>query len=135
MSPSHRSVGMFGAVGELDRLCARLSAQHMSALERKKLKVLPVRSKEAISRDDCADYAGLNEEFHDLTYQGVHSTSLRQINKNFGPRLALFRVSILFKINERMQSSLHEHEEIVLGIIAAAIPNALFGRRHPDRPN
>lgn len=109
---------MFDTMGELDGLCAKLSAQRMNALERKKLEVLLAKSKEAANANDLVDYAALNEQFHDLIYQGAHSVSLRQITMTFRQRLSPFRVPIFFKISERMYSSLREHEEIVLAIAA-----------------
>lgn len=121
---------MFEAMGELEALCARLAAQRMSAVERKKLEIIHERSREAASGEDEEIYSRINEEFHDTIYDGAHNLSIKEITKNFRRRLAPFRATLFFKIPGRMVSSHQEHSEISRAILEGDTAKAYQGMRN-----
>jgi DNA-binding GntR family transcriptional regulator len=108
---------MFEAMGELEALCARLAAQRMNAVERKKLEIIHERTQEAVKSEEEAIYSLANEEFHAAIYDGAHNASIKEITKNFRRRLAPFRATLFFKIPGRMMSSHKEHGDISSAII------------------
>jgi DNA-binding GntR family transcriptional regulator len=109
---------MFEAMGELEALCAKLSAQRMNAIERKKIELIHAESLVCVQNDDDLAYSDANERFHDAIYDGTHNQSIKSITENFRRRLAPFRSKIFFKAANRMQSSSREHEEILTAIMA-----------------
>jgi DNA-binding GntR family transcriptional regulator len=115
----HRLNDMFEALGELEGLCARLSAQRMTQIERQKLRRCDAKCQEAASRNDAGGFAALNEEFHELIYSGTHNASVRQITQAFRQRLRPFRVPTFHLISGRVRSSVYVHHDMVEAIVAA----------------
>jgi DNA-binding GntR family transcriptional regulator len=111
---------MFEALGEFEGLCARLSAERMTSLERRRLEVLNAGRDTALAGDQ-QDLAALNDQFHELIYEGSHSTSIAGVTRGLRQRLAPFRV--LQFVPGRTEYSFHEHDEIVRAI----------SRSEPDR--
>jgi DNA-binding GntR family transcriptional regulator len=101
--------GMFEALAEFEGLCARLSAVRMSALEKKRLEVVNAIRVKRIADGD-KDFAAMNNEFHELIYQGAHNPSIASVTRNFRQRLTPFRV--LQFVPGRTEYSLHEHDQI-----------------------
>ena len=110
---------MFEAMGELEALCAKLSAQRMNAVERKKIELIHRESTEYAEANDEAAYADANERFHDAIYVGAHNASLKSITEGIRRRLAPFRARIFFQISNRILSSYSEHEVILEAVLAA----------------
>lgn len=100
---------MFEALAEFEGLCARLSAVRMSALEKKRIEVANANRRKRIADGD-KDFAAMNNEFHELIYQGAHNPSIASVTRNFRQRLTPFRV--LQFVPGRTEYSLHEHDQI-----------------------
>jgi DNA-binding GntR family transcriptional regulator len=115
---------MFEALGELEGLCARLSAQRMTEMERQKLRRCDAACHDAASRNDAAQFSSLNEEFHQLVYAGAHNDSVGQIMRSFRQRLRPFRVPALHVIAGRVRTSVDEHRNIVDAIVVGDIERA-----------
>lgn len=113
--------GMFEALAEFEGLCARLSAVRMSALEKKRLEVVNSSRVKRISDGD-KDFAAMNNEFHELIYQGAHNPSIASVTRNFRQRLTPFRV--LQFVPGRTEYSLHEHDQIEQAIADSDAPRA-----------
>jgi len=116
--PIHQLNDMFEALGELEALCARLSAQRMSDIERKKLDMIMQECRTAMRGKNRKKYADANEKFHKLIYQGSHNQTLEEIAVALWQRLEPFRRSSFFEVRGRMQASLKEHEGISKAILA-----------------
>ena len=82
---------MFDALGEFEGLCARLCAERMTPLERRRAQVLNETLKKAITEKN-APLSELNEQFHELIYQGAHNESIANVTRSFRQRVAPFRV-------------------------------------------
>jgi DNA-binding GntR family transcriptional regulator len=107
---------MFEALAEFEGLCARLSAVRMTTLEKKRLEVLNANRQKRIAEGD-KDFAALNNDFHELIYQGAHNPSIAVVTRNFRQRLAPFRT--LQFVPGQTEYSFHEHDEIVVAIVAS----------------
>jgi DNA-binding GntR family transcriptional regulator len=106
--------GMFEALAEFEALCSRLSAVRMSALEKKRLVVVNADRVKRIAAGD-KDFAAMNNEFHELIYQGAHNPSIASVARSFRQRLTPFRV--LQFVPGRTEYALHEHDEIVRAVV------------------
>jgi DNA-binding GntR family transcriptional regulator len=104
---------MFEALGEFEGLCARLSAERMTSLERRRLEVLNA-NRDAALVGGQQDLASLNDQFHELIYDGSHSASIASVTRGLRRRLAPFRV--LQFVPGRTEYSFHEHDEIAQAI-------------------
>lgn len=120
---------MFEALGELEGLCARLSAQRMTQMERHKLRRCDADCHEAAAGNDAAKFASLNEHFHQLIYAGAHNESLGQITRSFRQRLRPFRVPGFYVIAGRVKTSVDEHREIVEAISGGDVERAAQATR------
>ena len=109
---------MFEALGEIEALCAKLSAQRMSAVERKQLEKLHQSSAAALEENDDAEYSDINDRFHRAIHQGSQNETLSNLAAELWQRLAPFRRSVFFKRLDRMSNSSHEHDDIVKLIVA-----------------
>ena len=105
---------MFEALAEFEGLCSRLSAVRMTTLEKKRLEVVNANRVKRIAEGD-KDFAAMNNEFHELIYQGAHNPSIASVARNFRQRLTPFRV--LQFVPGRTEYSLHEHDVIVRAIV------------------
>jgi len=115
---------MFEALGELEGLCARLSAERMTQMERQKLRRCDAGCQQAADANDASVFAAMNEEFHQLIYQGAHNDSVAQITQAFRQRLRPFRVPTFYVIAGRVHSSVEEHHLIVESIVAGEAERA-----------
>jgi DNA-binding GntR family transcriptional regulator len=82
---------MFDALAEMEGLCALLSADRMTPLERRRL----VIATEELSRKRASKnppLAELNQQFHNVIYLGTHNVSLAENVQSFRLRLAPFQV-------------------------------------------
>jgi DNA-binding GntR family transcriptional regulator len=106
--------GMFEALAEFEALCAKLSAVRMSGLEKKRLAVVNANRVKRIVDGD-KDFAAMNNEFHELIYQGANNASIASVARNFRQRLTPFRV--LQFVPGRTEYALHEHDDIVRAVV------------------
>jgi len=107
---------MFEALGEFEGLCARLSAERMTPLERKRLELLNANRDTTQAKSD-EELIAINDQFHELIYQGSHSASIAVVTRSFRQRLAPFRV--LQYVPGRTEYAFHEHDDIVRAIVSA----------------
>jgi len=107
---------MFEALAEFEGLCARLSAERMTTLEKKRLELLNLGRRKKITDGDD-DFAGLNNEFHEFIYLGAHNSTIASVTRGFRRRLAPFRM--LQFVPGQTEYSFHEHDGIVEAIAAA----------------
>lgn len=115
----HQLGDMFEALGELEGLCARLSAQRMTEIERHKLRLAEEACRQSASAEDAGAFASQNERFHNLIYVGTHNHSVAQITQAFRQRMAPFRVPTFYVIAGRARSSVEEHRAIVEAIVGS----------------
>ena len=123
---------MFEALGELEGVCAKFSANRMREVERQKLRILVEKGAGAVAANEVAEYARLNEQVHDLIYQGAHNASILQTTQSFRKRLAPFRVPTFRMMGERMHSSLREHREILAAIANLPITSWNYKSQNPS---
>lgn len=121
---------MYETQSELEGLCARLSAQRMTAMERRQLESVHDQARKAIKRGDSDRYSALNEDFHDLVYRGAHNDSIRELTVSFRRRLAPFRSAIFFRTKGRIRESFDEHCGIVDAILASDAERAYTETRN-----
>ncbi len=115
---------LFEALGEIEALCARLSAQRMSTLERKNLENLHRKSREVLKNDDIYNYSDLNEQIHFAIHEGSHNAALAGVARDLWRRLSPFRRSIFFRRANRMSVSSHEHDDLIEAILEGDIKRA-----------
>ena len=125
---------MFETLVELEALCAKFSAQRMSAFERKQLESIFLRFETALASKNEIQYSIINEEFHSCIYQGSHNDSLQEMATNLWQRLAPFRRSIFFTLKDRMQASHNEHKTIMDAILSSD-QNKAFSAMHDHVTN
>jgi len=107
---------MFEALGELEALCAKMSAERMTQLERTALAKLHAEAASAVATADETRYGELNNRLHQMIYQGAHNDSITGITENFRRRIMPFR-SFAGTVKHRMEASNAEHEGLVSAIL------------------
>jgi DNA-binding GntR family transcriptional regulator len=107
---------MFEALAEFEGLCARLCASRMTTFEKKRLEMLNKDRETRIAQGE-KDLAVLNNEFHEIIYEGCHSPSIAGVTRNFRRRLAPFK-SLQF-VRGRTKYSFDQHDEIAAAILAS----------------
>lgn len=112
---------MFEALAEFEGLCAKLSAERMTSLEKKRLEMLN-KLRDAKISDGDHGLALLNNDFHEAIYQGSHSPSIASVTRNFRQRLAPF--SALQFVRGRAEYGFHQHDQIVNAILNSDGDNA-----------
>jgi DNA-binding GntR family transcriptional regulator len=117
---------MFEALAEFEGLCARLSAVRMTNLEKRRLEILNANNHSRIDEGDT-DLVALNNDFHELIYQGSHNVSIAAATRNFRQRLAPFR-SLQF-VPGHTEYSFHEHNAIVAAIMSSDAERACAAMR------
>jgi DNA-binding GntR family transcriptional regulator len=105
---------MFEALAEFEALCAKLGAVRMTTLEKKRLELVNLNREQRIL-DGTGDLATLNNEFHDIIYQGAHNASIASVTRSFRQRLAPFRA--LQFVPGQTEYAFHEHDKIVEAIV------------------
>ncbi|WP_087687730.1 MULTISPECIES: GntR family transcriptional regulator [unclassified Pandoraea] len=119
---------MLEAMCELDALCCRLSAQRMSAMQKKQLEMLHVQSKQCMDAGDEAGYLALNREFHQLLSAGTQNKTLMALIDSHRERLAPFRAA-QSDVEERFTVSFDEHEKVVEAVLASDAEGAYNAMR------
>jgi DNA-binding GntR family transcriptional regulator len=105
---------MFEALAEFEALCAKLGAVRMTMLEKKRLEVVNLNREQRIL-DGTEDLAALNNEFHEIIYQGAHNASVASVTRSLRQRLAPFRA--LQFVPGQTEYAFHEHDKIVEAIV------------------
>ncbi|MFB2553420.1 GntR family transcriptional regulator [Ensifer soli] len=117
VTPDHLA-SMFEAMAELEGICARLSAQRMTAEERRLLEAEHRASARLVHRNAEDEYEAHNTDFHTRLYRGAHSDHITDLAMQTRSRLAPFRRA-QFRIPGRLTKSFDEHEEIVRAVLRA----------------
>ncbi len=107
---------IFRVMGELEALCARLSAEAMTPAECEALSHLHARGAEFVLRGDVDGYRAHNEQFHDALYAGAHNGFLEETTRSVRRRLAPFR-RMQFEALHRIAHSQKEHGAVVAAIL------------------
>jgi len=115
---------LFEAMGEVEALCARLSALRMTSVERARLAELVDEGQGAADRDDAEAYTTINGRFHAALFEGAHNVTLREVALSLRMRTSPYR-DAQFRKTERLVSSQTEHRRI-LAAIEASDPEAAF---------
>ncbi|WP_421726647.1 GntR family transcriptional regulator [Bauldia sp.] len=106
---------MFEAMAELEAICARLSAERMSAEERRTLEREHQASARLVYNGDDDAYEAHNTRFHSRLYEGAHSVHITDLANLTRNRLAPFR-RVQFRLPGRLAKSWDEHDVIVAAI-------------------
>lgn len=113
---SERLAEIFEAVGELEAVCARLSALDMTASERRRFEELHHACGVFVRSSDTDGYHTANAAFHAAIREGSHNAVLKETAATLRNRFApLSRAQ--FRGPGRLAQSYAEHEEIVRAIL------------------
>jgi DNA-binding GntR family transcriptional regulator len=107
---------MFEGMAELEAICARFSAERMTAGERRSLEIEHQASARLVQLSAEEDYEYFNTEFHTRLYRGAHSKHIYELTVMTRGRLAPFRRA-QFMLPGRLAKSWHEHDAIVTAIM------------------
>jgi len=122
--------GMFELMGHLEALCAGLSAERMTAAERRALDDLHGEMAGIVSNGDRLAYIRFNELFHNAIYAGSHNGYLEDVTRSTRQRLQPFRRA-QFATLGRLAKSHAEHGLIVEAILRGnGIDAQSFMRAH-----
>jgi len=115
VKPDHLA-SMFEGMAELEAICARFSAQRMTAGERRALEIEHHAAARLVSERKEADYELFNSDFHTRLYRGAHSAHVYELAAATRSRLAPFRRA-QFRLEGRLEKSWKEHDLIVTAIL------------------
>jgi len=115
VKPDHLA-SMFEGMAELEAICARFSAQRMTAQERRLLEIEHHAAAQLVSERKEADYELFNSDFHTRLYRGAHSAHVYDLASSTRSRLAPFRRA-QFRLEGRLEKSWKEHDLIVEAIV------------------
>ncbi|GLS41107.1 GntR family transcriptional regulator [Mesorhizobium tianshanense] len=107
---------MFESMAELEAICARFSAERMTAGERRALEIEHQASARLVQLAAEEDYEYFNTEFHTRLYRGAHSKHIYELTVMTRSRLAPFRRA-QFMLPGRLAKSWQEHDVIVTAIM------------------
>ena len=123
---------MFTVMAEMEALCARYAATHISPPERKELLARHEACAEAARQGDVEEYYVRNIAFHDTVYRASHNDYLVEVTFGVRNRLAPFR-KLQFEGIGRLSHSLTEHDAIVQAIFRGdGEAAAALMRRHME---
>ncbi len=114
---------MFAAMAEMEAACARLSAAHMTPIERRRLQTLHETMAGLVRSGDPDAYADANQAFHLSIYDGTHNQVISEFTAGLRRRLAPFRRA-QFQTLGRLPKSWSEHDAVVKAILAGDAPGA-----------
>lgn len=107
---------MFESMAELEAICARFSAERMTAGERRTLEAEHQASARFVQLGAEEEYELFNTEFHTRLYRGAHSKHIYELTVMTRGRLAPFRRA-QFMLPGRLAQSWQEHDAIVTAIM------------------
>ena len=111
-----RLVGMFEAMAEIEGLCAGLSAERMTAIERRQLETIHEQLRQLIQVGDPQRHHEINEAFHGAIYEGAHNSYLAEVALGTRVRVQPFRRA-QFRNLGRLSKSYIEHDKVVVAIL------------------
>ena len=111
-----RLLGMFEAMAELEALCAGLSAERMTGVERRALETGHEQLRELIQVGDPQSFHEANEAFHGAIYAGAHNGYLAEMTLSTRARVQPFRRA-QFRNLGRLAKSHMEHDRVVAAIM------------------
>ncbi|MFH6783903.1 MULTISPECIES: GntR family transcriptional regulator [Methylobacterium] len=114
---------LFVAMAEIEATCARLAAQSMSPLERRRLDALHDAMADLAASDDPAAYARANTAFHGAVYAGAHNAVLADFALGLRRRLQPYREA-QFRLAGRLARSHAEHGAVVAAILGGRAEEA-----------
>lgn len=117
VTPQHLA-SMFEGMAELEGICARLSAERMTAAQRRQLEAHHQDSSRLVRLGAEEEYEAWNTEFHSLLYRGAHNSHIEEMTLTTRSRLAPFRRA-QFRLPGRLSESWNEHDAIVSAILRA----------------
>ncbi len=124
---------MLEALGELEALCCRISAERMSAVQKKQLELVHLQSLECIERGDEEAYLEQNAKFHQLICAGAHNHSLTDSIDKLRTRLNQFRAA-QSGVERRLAVSHDEHAAVIAAILASDPERSYLAMRdHANR--
>jgi DNA-binding GntR family transcriptional regulator len=109
---------IFETMAELEGVCARLSAERMTPLERRELDHAHQASARLVHLGAEESYEEHNTDFHSRLYAGAHNIHIQELALATRSRLAPFRRA-QFHLSERLSRSWSEHDAIVRAIMQA----------------
>ena len=115
---------LFEALGEVEAVCARMSAQRMNAVERKLLEKLYLKESSVLALQDDLSYFEYNEQVHSSIHKGAHNRALLEIAQDIRRRLAPFRRSMFFREGNWSDHRSMEHDELVTAILESDMERA-----------
>jgi len=107
---------MFEAMGEIEALCGRFSAERMTMSERGDLTFLHDEMNTLALQLDIDGYRAANTQFHQRIFNASHNEDMIELAATLRQKLAPFRSSQL-GIAERLQQSSKEHDVIVAALL------------------
>lgn len=125
---------MYEALEEFESLAARLSAERMTAVERKQLQRLHQDSQACLEQQDVAGFARINDQFHQAIHRGARNKTLSDTIAALRLRLNPFRQPWLFRERNRLEVSFGEHQLLTEAIVAGD-PAAAFEAMHHHTSN
>lgn len=108
---------MFDVMAELEAMCGRLAARRLLAEDEKRLRTALDACRLAMEAGDPDAYYYENEQFHRAIYAASGNSFLIEQANTLHTRLAPFR-RLQLRVNNRLKTSLTEHEEIAAAIIS-----------------
>ncbi|MEM6382847.1 MAG: GntR family transcriptional regulator [Pseudomonadota bacterium] len=108
--------GMFFVMSRLEILCAGESALRMTPAQRRDLEELHRDMETTVRRGDLERYAGQNEAFHSMIYEGTGNAYLAEMTTSTRLRVQAFRRA-QFSALGRLAASHAEHDLVVDAIL------------------
>jgi len=108
---------LFETLGELEAVCAELSALRMRAAERHALREIVAAGAACAAAGDADGYVGINVRFHQALFDGAHNPTLGELAHGVRVRSAPYREA-QFRKTARLATSQAEHERILAAVLA-----------------
>jgi DNA-binding GntR family transcriptional regulator len=113
---------------ELESLCARLSAESMSAMEKTELEYVFDVCRQHAEAGDIEQYLQSNAEFHRLILEGSHNSVLSRMVAEVRERLSPYRQYHPAE-SDRLTNSVEAHAAITRHIVAGHAEQAYLAMR------
>jgi DNA-binding GntR family transcriptional regulator len=107
---------MFDVMAELEAMCGRLAARRLLPQDEKRIRAALEACRLSTEAGDPDAYYYENEQFHRAIYAASGNSFLIGQATTLHRRLAPFR-RLQLRVNNRLKTSLREHEEIATAII------------------
>jgi DNA-binding GntR family transcriptional regulator len=112
-----RLMEMFDVMAELEAMCGRLAARRLLPDDEKQMRTALDACRLAVEAGDPDAYYYENEQFHRAIYAASGNSFLMEQAITLHRRLAPFR-RLQLRVNNRLKTSLREHDEITAAIVA-----------------